>query len=319
MDRIGLDLVAKKKKNVVASEQDSDAPSQSRDRDLLSCLVRANVSEDPTKRLPDNQVLAREFLQSSSAIQDVDVFPPEIPIFILAGHETTSNGLAWTLFALAQRPDVQERLRAECRSSLTLPTLSTGNDPLTAEEVNALDKLPLLDAVIRESLRLYPPILATMRAATEDDAIPLAHPYTDKKGVLRDTIPMHKGAIIPIPILSVNRSKDIWGPDALEWNPDRWLAYHAEGVPAAAKGIPNVWGPLLTFISGSHACIGWRFSLMETKIILHTLMSEFAFKLAVDPSEVFKKNTGIVYQPHLKGEKDKGAQLPLLVSRIPRD
>jgi cytochrome P450 len=237
----------------------------------------------------------------------------------LAGHETTSTGLAWILFALAQRPDIQERLRAECRYSLALPASSTSNDALTAEELNAFDKLPLLDAVIRESFRLHPPVLATMRAAIEDDAIPLAHPYTDKEGVLRDTIHVHKGAIIPIPILSVNRSKDIWGPDALEWNPDRWLAYHAEGVPAAAKGIPNVWGPLLTFISGSHACIGWRFSLMETKIILHTLMSEFSFTLAVDPNKVFKKSTGIVYQPHLKGEKGKGAQLPLLVSRIPRE
>jgi hypothetical protein len=99
-------------------------------------------------------------------------------------------------------------------------------------------------------------------------------------------------------------------------SPDRWIS----GVPDAVKTVPGVWGPLLTFINGSHACIGYRFSLIETKVILHALVSEFNFALAVNASDITKKSTGIVMRPHLTSDKEnKGAQLPLLVERVPRD
>jgi cytochrome P450 len=69
----------------------------------------------------------------------------------------------------------------------------------------------------------------------------------------------------------------------------------------------------MTFINGSHACIGYRFALMETKIILHQLLSTFAFQLAVDPADVGKKGTGIILRPCLKAQRDKDATLPMLV------
>jgi cytochrome P450 len=76
----------------------------------------------------------------------------------------------------------------------------------------------------------------------------------------------------------------------------------------------------LTFINGSHACIGFRFSLVETKIILHALVSEFSFALDFNVSDIIKKSTGIVVRPHLASDKEnKGAQLPLLVERVLRD
>jgi cytochrome P450 len=87
-------------------------------------------------------------------------------------------------------------------------------------------------------------------------------------------------------------------------------------VPDTVKSIPGLWGPLLTFINGTHACIGYRFSLIETKIILHALLCEFNFALAFEPSDLVKKHTGIVMRPHLKSQKEKGAQLPLLVERV---
>jgi hypothetical protein len=98
-------------------------------------------------------------------------------------------------------------------------------------------------------------------------------------------------------------------------SPDRWIS----GVPDAVKTIPGVWGPVLTFINGTHACIGYRFSLIELKIILHALVSEFSFALAVEVNDIIKKSTGIVMRPHLLSEEEKGAQLPLLVERAPHD
>jgi hypothetical protein len=105
MDRIGLDLVNKKKAAVAASEQNSDAFSQSRDRDLLSCLVRANMSEDPAKRLPDHEVLAREFC------------PLRMQLDMLMFSHKKSPSLSW--------PDMRPRLLALLGYCLLLPSALT--------------------------------------------------------------------------------------------------------------------------------------------------------------------------------------------------
>jgi cytochrome P450 len=140
----------------------------------------------------------------------------EIPTFLVAGHETTSTLLSWTLFALAQRPDVQAALRAECLAH-GLPTGVTGNVPLDADALGALDAIPLLDAMLRETLRLHAPVAATARAAVRADVIPLAAPFVDRRGAERTSVPMSKGEIVFVPIRLVNRDEAIWGPDAEEW------------------------------------------------------------------------------------------------------
>jgi cytochrome P450 len=256
----------------------------------------------------------------------------EIPIFLLAGHDTSANALAFLLFEISQRPDLQVRLREELLS-LPLSTASSENSPMTQEEVSKLEKLPLLDAVLRETLRLHPPVGSTIRAAVQDDVIPVVEHYTDKQGRMHDSIPVKKGDLIPIHILIANRSKEIWGEDARQWkcvlripyfvfhltdilcSPDRWL----NGIPETAKAVPGIYGPLLTFINGSHACIGWRFALIEMKVILHVLLSSFNFKLGVDPSNVGKVSTGLVLRPIMNSAREKGAALPLVISRAAQD
>jgi cytochrome P450 len=135
---------------------------------------------------------------------------------MLAGHETTSTALAWTVYALSQHPSIQTALREELRT-LPLPRAASGCEPLDQETLAALDKLPLLDAVVRETLRLYAPVTMTSRAPTEDTTIPLARPYVDTQGVIRDSIFLPRGVIVNIPVLLINRSKELWGPDAAEW------------------------------------------------------------------------------------------------------
>lgn len=83
----------------------------------------------------------------------------------------------WALFALAQTPDAQQKLRVEVRS---VPT-----DTLDMDELNAL---PYLDMVVRETLRLHAAVTAVSRVAAKDDVIPLAEPYTDVKGVTHNEI-----------------------------------------------------------------------------------------------------------------------------------
>jgi hypothetical protein len=95
--------------------------------------------------------------------------------------------MSWILLELTSHPDLQEELRVECAAQ-SLPDASAGNAPLDSEALRAFDHLPLLDAVVRETLRVHSPVGSTIRAAVSDDRIPLAAPYTDRHGVVHDGI-----------------------------------------------------------------------------------------------------------------------------------
>jgi cytochrome P450 len=110
-----------------------------------------------------------------------------------------------------------------------------------------------------------------------------------------------------VPILAINRSKALWGEDAGEFMPERW-----EAVPEAVSGIPGVWGNMLTFLGGPHACIGYRFTLAEMKAILYSLIRAFEFELAVPADKISKKTSGIVQRPVVAGEK--GHSMPMIIT-----
>lgn len=118
-----------------------------------------------------------------------------------------STATTWALFALTQAPEVQAKLRQE------LLTVST--DTPTMEELNAL---PYLDCVVRETLRLHAPVPSTIRVSVKDDILPLSQPVKDAEGnVLAENIRVRKGQTVFIPILVLNRAKEIWGEDAMEF------------------------------------------------------------------------------------------------------
>ena len=90
------------------------------------------------------------------------------------GHSVT---MSWALYALSQNKRIQTKLRQE------LSKLSTDNP--TMDDLNGL---PYLDAVVRETLRLYPAVPNVARTATKDDCIPLSKPFTDRKGIVHNEI-----------------------------------------------------------------------------------------------------------------------------------
>jgi cytochrome P450 len=124
--------------------------------------------------------------------------------------------LSWILYRLCLNPQVQAQLRAECRAS-PLPSEAKDNAPLGLDELNALERLPLLDAILRETLRLDAPVVNTDRVPINDVVLPLSEPVRDTSGELRDSIPVKRGTTLAIPIALLNRLERIWGPDAKNW------------------------------------------------------------------------------------------------------
>ncbi|KAI9059128.1 cytochrome P450 [Trametes sanguinea] len=276
---IGTELVQARKAALLQEMQEKNIDGLQRQdlqgRDLLTLLIRANMAKD----VPDNQRLS-----------DEDVVG-QIPTFLLAGHETTSTSTTWALYALSKNLGAQKKLREEL--------LTIGTDTPTMDELSAL---PYLDMVVRETLRLHAPVAMLFREARKDDAIPVSEPFTDRYGKIA------KGNKVILPILALHRSKEIWGEDVLEFKPERW-----EQPPDAIAHVPGIWGHLLAFIGGPRACIGYRFSLIEMKAILFTLIRAFEFELAFPPERILIK-TAPLQRPFLRDEE--GAQLPLLITPV---
>lgn len=91
--------------------------------------------------------------------------------------------------------------------------------------MDELNSLPYLDCVIRETLRLYPVLTATIRVAVKDDIVPLAQPVRDANGVIiAENLEVKKGQLVSFGVLPLNVSKDIWGDDASEF---RLVPHHA--------------------------------------------------------------------------------------------
>jgi len=280
MARIGNELLTEAKILQYGTGEKGDTTA----KDLLSLLVRSNMNDElpVVERMADADVLA------------------QVPTFIVAGHETTSTSTAWALYALSLHKEVQVKLRQE------LLSVTTGQPSM--DELNAL---PYLDAFVHEVLRLYSPIPVTSRVAMKDDRISLPKPYTDLKGRLHDHLVIKKGQALSISIYAVNRDKTLWGSDASNFRPERW-----EKIPEAVKAIPGIWGNLLTFSGGNHACIGFRFSLIEMKVLLFTLIRAFEIDLAVPVENVMIKTMGIIMRPTVKVDGRELARLPLVIKAI---
>ncbi|KAH9894821.1 cytochrome P450 [Cubamyces lactineus] len=282
--RVGMQLVAERKAAILreASEKHKDGVERKdlKSRDLLTLLIKANMAKD----VPESQRLS-----------DEDVLG-QIPTFLLAGHESTATASTWALYALSQRPNIQQKLRQEL--------LSVDTDTPTMDELNAL---PYLDAVVRETLRLHSPVTFIVREAKRDDVIPLGEPITDRYGRVHKEIRVEKGNKIALPVIAMHRLKEIWGEDAMEFKPQRW-----QRPPEEISVIPGVWGHLLTFLGGPRACIGYRFSLVELKAILFSIIRGFEFEMAM-PLEEYQIKTAQLQRPSIRSAPEKGWQLPLLV------
>lgn len=281
---MGKDLISQKKSEILASaDVDAKGGVEKRNiqgRDLLSLLIKANMATD----IPDNARMSDEEILA------------QVPTFLIAGHETTSTAVAWGIYALGCHPTVHAKLKAEARAFYT--------DTPSMDDLNGMT---YLDYFTREVLRLHSPVPQTERVAMEDTAVRLSEPFVDRHGVKRQELRLRKGDVVIVPIRAVHRLKSLWGEDADEFRPERW-----EAVPEAVKSIPGVFSNLLTFISGAHACIGYRFSIIEMKALIFSFVRAFDFELAVPPSEITRW-TMIVARPFLTSDSDKGPQLPLVI------
>ncbi|EIM80363.1 cytochrome P450 [Stereum hirsutum FP-91666 SS1] len=218
-------------------------------KDIMSVLLQANMSASEDTRLPDSEILA------------------QMSLLIFAGMDTTSSALARLLHLLSEHQNVQDRLREEVMNAYK----SSESGDL---DYDTLHELPYLEAVCRETLRLHSPVATMTRTARKDIMVPLDVPTTVGNSPVSEIF-IPEDTTVFIGMRAINTDPLIWGPDANEWKPERFLNPLPESVTDAR--VPGVYANLLTFLGGGRACIGFKFSQMEMKIVLSLLISTFKF------------------------------------------
>ncbi len=201
--------------------------------------------------------------------------------FLIAGHETTASALSWAICMFCKNPGMQSRLRDEVRSALP--------DPRSSKSISSvnIDSLPHLNAFCNEVLRLYSPVPVTVRVAAQDTTI------------LDHFIP--KGTSMMLFPWATNANKDLWGDDAEEFNPDRWMGPGRVNTGGAKSNYA-----FMTFLHGPRSCIGQDFAKGEFVCLVAAWVGTFETSFAKEEFEIKVRN-GITPRP-----KDLEVQLKAL-------
>jgi cytochrome P450 len=238
--RRGIDELEGATARVIAGRRAADADA---DGDLLSILLAARDVEGDGTGMSDEQVR------------------DEALTLITAGHETTANGLTWTWHMLGQHPHVEERFHAE------LAEVLGGRSPGVADAT----ALEYTEAVLLESMRLFPPAWGIERRAVCDQEI---------GGYV---IP--EGAAVLMPTFVANRDPRVY-PDPTRFDPERFL-----GPEAAAR--PDWAYPL--FGAGTRKCIGVGFAMLEAVLVMAELGQRF--RLRPGPGHVVVPQARVSLRP----------------------
>ena len=190
-----------------------------------------------------------------------DELRDNVVTFIGAGHETTALTLTFSLYLSANSPEIQDRLLREVRDVC-------GDQPVTAAMIDAM---PFHEQVIKEAMRLYPPVSIIDRVASEDIDL--------------GDVQVKKGDFGFALIYIMHRHKMLWDHPE-RFDPDRFSE-------ARAKGMPRF--QYMPFGAGPRICIGMKFAYMEAVAILATLIRDLRF--LPNPAHTVEPNIRITLRP----------------------
>ena len=184
-------------------------------------------------------------------------------------HETTSSAFTWASFLLATHPEYQSKLRDEIREALPHNPMADPAFPPSVDLASTLERLPLLNAICSETLRLYPTVPITIRRSMKPTTL-LGRP-----------IP--RGTDIILCPWATNRLPQLWGPDAEKFKPERWIS--EDGKPNYTGGVDSNYA-FMTFLHGPRQCIGQGFARAELRCLLAAFVGRYEWSLGMKEEDV---------------------------------
>jgi cytochrome P450 len=209
-------------------------------RHTLGQVVRERLSAGAPDDFVTNVI--RALMERFPKDEAIDLAVDNAATFYLAGHETTANTTTWTLYLLSEQPELQEQAATEAQAALS-----------GRIDADLPDRLPLLRAILEESLRLYPPV-----------------PRFDREAVEADMLGEHEirpGDLVSIWPWIIHRHRKLWDdPDVFD--PQRF---------AAGRKDERHRYQYLPFGGGPRTCVGARLAMAEALTILAIWLSRWRF------------------------------------------
>ncbi|RPD74231.1 cytochrome P450 [Lentinus tigrinus ALCF2SS1-7] len=219
---------------------------------ILTDALQKKTNKGPEdEKVTDEDTLLSQLLKVTD---DYNIIRDETLNILLAGRDTTACTLTFAVYRLAEHKDVLNRLREEVLNVV---------GPIRRPTYDDIRNMKFLRAVINETLRLYPPVPMNIRHAIKDTVLP-------------PTTPGGKGIFVPAgmkmiySVFMMHRRKDLWGPDALTWDPDRFID---ERVQKYLTPNPFIFLP---FNAGPRICLGQQFAYNEASFMLVRLVQQFS-------------------------------------------
>jgi sterol 14-demethylase len=229
----------------IMEDRIANPPEDKRFRDMIDVLVTIR-DEDGNLRFSSDEVTGM------------------IVSIMFAGHHTSSGTSAWTMIELLRHPEVQAEVLAE------LDELYADGQSVS---FHALRQIPHLENVLKETLRLHPPLIILMRVAQDEFEV--------------CGYPIHKGDLVAAsPAVSNRIAEDFPDPDAFV--PERYNEPREEDVVHRWTWIP--------FGAGRHRCVGAAFATMQIKAIFSVLLREYEFEMAQPPETYHNDHSKMVVQ-----------------------
>lgn len=209
-----------------------------------------------SRETPQSRVAKSTFLHSllKDDQDPADVRSALINILV-AGRDTTASLLSNLWFVLARRPCIYQKLADEVRNTL-------GRDSAVVPSSHDLHRMPYLQACIQEALRLYAPVPLNSRTAVRDTILPTGGGETGQEPLF-----VSLGTRVAYNIDAMHRRKDIWGPRADEFDPERWINDDGSMLQPGWEYLP--------FSGGPRVCIGQKLALTQVNFVTCRLVQHF--------------------------------------------
>ncbi|CAI9092118.1 OLC1v1027285C1 [Oldenlandia corymbosa var. corymbosa] len=186
--------------------------------------------------------------------------------FIIAGKDTTASTLSWFFYMMCKHPSIQNIIAEEVAIATNTNESSCIVDIAKNITEEALEKMQYLHAALTETLRLYPAVPLDGKLCFSDDTLP-------------DGFCIRKGDTISYQPWAMGRMKFIWGDDAEEFRPERWLD---------ANGVFQQESPFKfpAFQAGPRICLGKEFAYRQMKTFSAVLLGSFILELSEEQKSI---------------------------------
>ncbi|KAF8111831.1 hypothetical protein N665_0072s0042 [Sinapis alba] len=237
LDRLCSKCIASKRDEITRGVTSIDSSS----KDLLMSYMDVDTTKYKLLN-PGNDKFLRDMILS----------------FMIAGRDTTGSALTWFFWLLTKNPQVTTKIRQEITTKLSPRTNNDSDDDhFNPQELN---KLVYLHGALCEALRLYPPVPFQHKSPTKPDLLPSGHRVDPSTKIV-------------FCLYSLGRMKSVWGEDALEFKPERWISENGSSI----IHVPSF--KFLSFNAGPRTCLGKEVAMTQMKTVAVKIIQNYEIKI----------------------------------------